>query len=148
MPVIFLAVRAVRFVKFVRFPAFRALSPSFQRGILVRMAKEAAIGAAIRGVGEFALLMVIDPYNRIVVPLSGDRLITTSQASSSLLAFEGGPKRAAQIVAAAYLAPVDLTIDIGIDLIKGGINITKQAFREAEQGFSAIVGIAKGKLTF
>ncbi len=49
------------------------------------MVKEAAIGFGIRQTAEFVVVgLIIDPFNRFLVPLSKGRLVTTQQAAANI----------------------------------------------------------------
>lgn len=136
MPVIFLTVRAFKFVKFVRFAPFKAMPPVAQKAIMLRMVREAAVGAAIRSAGMFALGYIIDPYNRFLVPLSNGLLITSDQAAVNILNFDFTDPRTA---AAVMIAGPDVAIDLGIDLASA-------TYRGLKEGTMMAVGIAKGSI--
>lgn len=136
MPIVFLAVRSFRFVKLVRFAPFKQLPPTYQRGIMIRLAREAAVGAAARSAGIFVLGVIIDPYNRFIVPLSNGLLITSDQAAVNILNFDFTDPRTA---AAVIIATPDVALDLGIDL-------TQAAYRGLKEGTMMAVGIAKGTI--
>lgn len=99
MPIIFLTVRSVRFVRFVKFAPFQALPLATRQGILINIAKQTAVGFAVRATGEIIVGIIVDPFNRIIVPASRGRLDTSRQAALDLAAIDvSGPT----IVAIAF----------------------------------------------
>ncbi len=102
-----------------------------------RLARQTAVGVVVRKPGEFVLGIVLDPFNLIAVPLTGNRLITTSGAAAQIIS--GDITDPAKVAAAIVLATPTFATDFGIQ-------ITAKAFRGVRAGTEMLVGTAEAKI--
>ncbi len=91
MPLIYLVVRTFRLIRFVRFAPFQALSQATKKSILINLAKETAVQVGLRSAATLIVGVIADPFNRLIVPASGGRLITSRQTALQLVAHEITP---------------------------------------------------------
>lgn len=142
MPLIFLAVRSVRFVKLVKNPIFQqVLTRQAQTGIMKIALKEAVGGVAKRAGALFVLGLLVDPFNRFVVPHSKGLLITTGEAAGNITSFDtSDPLRT---FATVTLATPEVLIDIGIDItqaiVKGTAMVVVSAVGELKSAAEFIL---------
>lgn len=134
MPLVFLAIRSVRFVKLVRMPFFTTAFPTqaSRIGISKILLKEALVGVAIRSGALFVIGLLVDPFNRFLVPASQGLLITSGEAAGNILSLDFRDPRT---FATAVIATPDLVLDL-----------TTQVLQKAAQGAHMIVVEAKGHL--
>lgn len=112
MPAIFLILRGIQAAKILKSPLFKALKPATQAGIKKNLAKSAVKGAAARVIVLEAIGIVVDPYNRILVPLTGGILLTTDETVDQVLSGDITPHTGLSVAVNLSLDPLGLAIEV------------------------------------